>query len=58
MKILLARKLHHPPQLSPLRNLGQFACWMPRQHPASLPVASLSGSGLLVQAVSPSTASA
>jgi ABC-type uncharacterized transport system YnjBCD substrate-binding protein len=58
MKILLACKLHHPPQPSTLRNLGQFACRMPPQLAASQPVASLSGSGFFARAVSSNTASA
>lgn len=58
MNILLACKLHHPPQPSTLCNLGQFACWLPRQHVASQPVASLSGSSLFARTVSSNTASA
>jgi hypothetical protein len=58
MKILLACKLHHPPQPSTLRNLGKFACWMPPQQAASLQVASLSGSGLFARAAASNTDSA
>jgi len=58
MKILLACKLHHPPQPSTLRNLGKFACWMPPQLAASQPVASPSGSGFFARAAASNTDSA
>lgn len=58
MKILLACKLHHPPQPSTLRNLGQFACWMPPQQAASPPIAFLSGSGFFARAAASNTDSA